>query len=216
MRQVLFHCLSERRYNLSPIFIPPNYIDGDDTICDNAYVTEADILFAAGLELEKDPRKNTQAINAYLNVIEREPTYVAAHINIGTIYYKQKKYVLAEKHYRIAISYDPRYAMARFDLGNVLDETGRVEEAIAEYKVALSLAPTYADAHYNLALAYEKSNKSTTAMKHWRAYVRLDPSSDWAKMARSMMKKAVSKSRIRLVRSNGRTRNKGTAALFIV
>jgi tetratricopeptide (TPR) repeat protein len=156
-------------------------------------------LFARGIALEENPITQTQAIAVYEKVLEMDPEHAAANINLGTLYYNRQDYVLAEKHYRIAISVDPRYALAYFDLGNVLDETGRVSEAIQAYNTALQLAPTYGDAHYNLALAYEKMKEPRKALKHWRAYVKLDSSGPWAVHARNQIKRILQTDGLKLV-----------------
>jgi tetratricopeptide (TPR) repeat protein len=158
-------------------------------------------LFARGISLEEDPSTHAEAIAAYYQVLEIEPSHAAAHINLGTLYYNRQDFALAEKHYRAAIEADPRYALAYFDLGNVLDETGRVVEAIQTYKTALQLAPTYADAHYNLALAFEKLREPRKALKHWQAYVRLDTSGPWSVHARSQIKRILQADGLKLVHS---------------
>lgn len=160
---------------------------------------EISALFARGITLEENPATQTEAMAAYLKVLELEPTHAAAHINLGTLYYNRQEFGLAEKHYRSAIESDPRYALAYFDLGNVLDETGRVQEAVQTYKVAIQLAPTYADAHYNLALAYEKMREPRKALKHWQSYVRLDTSGPWAVHARSQIKRILQADGLKLV-----------------
>jgi tetratricopeptide (TPR) repeat protein len=146
-------------------------------------------LFARGIALEDDPATAVEAIANYQKLLKLDPDYAPAHINLGTLYYNQSDYELAEAHYRKAIEADPRYALAYFDLGNVLDETQRVAEAIAAYRVALQLAPTYADAHYNLALAYERSRQPRLALRHWRAYLKLDGRGPWAVHARAQYRK---------------------------
>jgi tetratricopeptide (TPR) repeat protein len=162
---------------------------------------EAAVWFARGIALEEDPNTQTEAIAAYLKVLELESTHAAAHINLGTLYYNRQDFNLAEKHYREALQADPRYALAYFDLGNVLDETGRVQEAIQTYKTALQLAPTYADAHYNVALAYEKLREPRKALKHWQAYVRLDTTGPWAVHARNQIQRILQADGLKLVHS---------------
>jgi tetratricopeptide (TPR) repeat protein len=157
--------------------------------------------FARGVALEEDPNTQTEAIAAYLRVLDLEATHAAAHINLGTLYYNRQDFSLAEKHYRQALESDPRYALAYFDLGNVLDETGRVQEAIQTYKTALQLAPTYADAHYNLALAYEKCREPRKALKHWQAYIRLDTAGPWSIHARNQIKRILQADGLKLVHS---------------
>ena len=156
-------------------------------------------MFARGIALEEDPQRQQEAIQVYLQVLERDPDHAAAHINVGTLFYNRQDYGQAEKHYRRAIESDPRYALAYFDLGNVLEETGRVEEAIQTYKTALQLAPTYADAHYNLALAFEKIKQPRKALAHWRSYVKLDTSGPWAVHARNQIQRILQADGLKLV-----------------
>jgi tetratricopeptide (TPR) repeat protein len=164
-------------------------------------VTDVADLFARGIMLEEDPSTQSEAITAYLKVLEMEPMHAAAHINLGTLYYNRQEYMLAERHYRSAIEIDPRYALAHFDLGNVLDETGRVEEAINTYKTAIQLAPTYADAHYNIALAYEKTREPRKALQHWRAYVKLDTTGPWTVHAKHQIQRILQSDSLKLVHS---------------
>jgi tetratricopeptide (TPR) repeat protein len=170
----------------------------------NPHEDEVANWFARGISLEEDPNTQTEAIAAYLRVLDLEPAHAAAHINVGTLYYNRQDFNLAEKHYRHAIEADPRYALAYFDLGNVLDETGRVQEAIQTYKTALQLAPTYADAHYNLALAYEKCRDPRKALQHWQAYVRLDTAGPWSVHARNQIKRILQADGLKLVHSRPR------------
>jgi len=160
---------------------------------------EAAVWFARGIALEEDATMQTEAIAAYLKVLDLDSSHAAAHINLGTLYYNRQDFNLAEKHYRKALEADPRYALAYFDLGNVLDETGRVQEAIQTYKTALQLAPTYADAHYNLALAFEKIREPRKALKHWQAYVKLDTTGPWSVHARSQIQRILQADGLRLV-----------------
>jgi tetratricopeptide (TPR) repeat protein len=159
--------------------------------------------FARGIALEEDPNTQSEAISAYLKVLEVEPTHAAAHINLGTLYYNRQEFALAERHYRLAIESDPRYALAYFDLGNVLDETGRIKEAIQTYKTALQLAPTYADAHYNIALAYEKLREPRKALRHWQAYIKLDTSGPWSVHAQSQVKRILQSDTLKVVYRRG-------------
>jgi tetratricopeptide (TPR) repeat protein len=156
-------------------------------------------LFARGVALEEDPGTAKEAISSYKKVLKLDPDYAPAHINLGTLYYNQSDYELAEEHYRKAIQCDPRYALAYFDLGNVLDETQRLDEAIVAYTVALQLAPTYADAHYNLALAYQRSGRPRLALRHWRAYLKLDVEGPWALHARAQYKKLLESEKLKVV-----------------
>lgn len=155
--------------------------------------------FARGVSLEDDPSSHQEAIAMYRKVLELDPNFAPAHINIGTLFYNTQEYGLAEHHYRKAIECDPRYALAYFDLGNVLDETGRIPEAIQSYKTALQLAPTYADAHYNIALAYERIREPRKALNHWQAYLRLDAAGPWAVHAKAQIRRILEAEKLRVI-----------------
>ena len=156
-------------------------------------------FFNRGVALEDDPGSQEKAIESYHKVLQIDPNFAPAHINLGTLHYNSQDYALAELHYRKAIECDPRYALAYFDLGNVLDETGRIPEAIQAYKMALQLAPTYADAHYNIALAYERTREARKALAHWRAYTKLDVSGPWAIHARNQVRRILDGEKLRVV-----------------
>lgn len=165
--------------------------------------TTAAELFARGVAREDDPATQTEAIECYRRVLEIQPKHAAAHINLGTIYYHQREFGMAEEHYRAAVDADPRYALAHFDLANVLDETGRTGEAINAYQAVLMLAPTYADAHYNLALAYEKLREPRRALHHWRAYVKLDTSGPWSIHASNQIRRILAGDKLQIVYRTG-------------
>ena len=160
-------------------------------------------FFNRGVALEDDPASHERAIETYHKVLQLDPNFAPAHINLGTLHYNGQDYDKAEYHYRKAIECDSRYALAYFDLGNVLDETGRIPEAIQAYKTALQLAPTYADAHYNIALAYERTRDARKALIHWRAYSKLDVSGPWSIHAKNQIRRILDGEKLRVVYRRG-------------
>ncbi len=145
-------------------------------------------LFLAAVQAEEAGEKN-RAIALYEQIIECDPAYAPAFINLGTIFFHLRRFGRAEELYRTATEIDPGYVLAFFDLGNVLDELERPEESIQAYQQAVILSPHYADAHYNLALAYERKGEGRAALRHWQAYLRLDRSGPWADHARAQIRK---------------------------
>lgn len=152
-------------------------------------------LFLAAVQAEEAGDRQ-RAIEVYEQIIAADPTYAAAFINLGTIFFHQRQYGRAEALYRHASEVDPEYVLAFFDLGNVLDELDRPEESIAAYEQAVALAPRYGDAHYNLALAYERKGELRHALRHWQAYIRLDRSGPWADHARNQIRKLLSREKL--------------------
>ncbi|HVU45601.1 MAG TPA: tetratricopeptide repeat protein [Terracidiphilus sp.] len=159
-----------------------------------------------------------RAIALYEEILEIDPGYAAACINLGTLYFHLRQYGRAEELYRRATEIDPGYVLAYFDLGNVLDELERLDESIEAYCRAVELAPRYADAHYNLALAYERKGMERHALRHWRAYVRLDNRGPWADHARGQIGKLLEREKLAIAWRADRfvPPGKGSAALAVV
>ena len=159
-----------------------------------------------------------RAIGIYDEILARDSGYAPAYINLGTIYFRLRRYGRAEELYRRATEVDPGYVLAFFDLGNVLDELDRPEESIAAYRRAVELAPRYADAHYNLALAFERKGDSRQALRHWQAYARLDRTGPWAEHARGQIRRLLDHEKLSIAWRAERfvPPCKGSAALELV
>ena len=155
------------------------------------------------------------AIALYKEILEIDPQYAAACINLGTVYFHLRQYGRSEELYRRATEADPGYVLAYFDLGNVLDELNRLDESIDAYSKAVALSPRYADAHYNLALAYERSGQCRPALRHWQAYVKLDNRGPWADHAHGQIRKLLSREQLAIASraSHFIPPRKGTAKL---
>jgi len=173
--------------------------------------------FLAAVQAEEAGEKQ-RAISLYEEILEIDPAYAPASINLGTLHFHLRQYARAEELYRHAAQADPGYVLAFFDLGNVLDELDRPEESIAAYKQAVALSPRYADAHYNLALAYERKAQHRPALRHWQAYVRLDNRGPWADHARGQIRKLLSREKLTIAWRADRfiVPRKGLAALALV
>ncbi len=173
--------------------------------------------FLAAVQAEEAGERQ-RAIKLYKEILEIDPEYSAAYINMGTILFHQKNYELAEELYRRATVADPAYVLAYFDLGNVLDELLRPDESIAAYLQAVTLAPRYADAHYNLALAYERKGLRRQALRHWQAYIRIDNRGPWADHARGQIRKLIGREKLAIAAraESFIPPRKGTAALELV
>jgi Tfp pilus assembly protein PilF/DNA-binding transcriptional MerR regulator len=152
-------------------------------------VRESEAWFQKGLELEETGAPVEEAVDAYRKVLDLNPGAAGALVNLGTIYYRLRKFGEAEKYYRDAVEADPEYALAEFNLGNLYDEQGRMKEAFEHYRRALALNPQYADAHFNLALLCERLGDPLKAVHHWKTYLKLDHSGQWAEIARRQLER---------------------------
>jgi tetratricopeptide (TPR) repeat protein len=150
---------------------------------------EAEQWFEKGLDLEQTGAPMEEIIEAYRKASEIDPTSAGALVNLGTVYFNARNWREAERQYRKALEVDPRYALAYFNLGNLYDEQGDRAEALAHYLSAIRFQSNYADAHYNVALLYQSTGQPLKAMGHWKLYLKLDPNSSWAVIARRELAK---------------------------
>jgi tetratricopeptide (TPR) repeat protein len=150
---------------------------------------ESETWFQRGLDLEESSAPFEEVAEAYSKAIECNPGAAGAMVNLGTIYYRERRFKEAERYYREAVQSDPKYPLAEFNLGNLYDEQGRTAEAAAHYRRALALNPQYADAHFNLALLCERTGEVLKAVHHWKLYLKLDRSGSWADIARRQLER---------------------------
>ena len=139
------------------------------------------------MQLEETGAPVDKALDAYKKAIAANPYAAGALVNLGTLYYRMRKFTDAESHYQRAIEADPKYALAHFNLGNLYDEMGNIDRARSHYEAALAVNPSYSDAHFNLALLCERSGQALQAVGHWKAYLKLDGGSSWARVARRQL-----------------------------
>lgn len=124
------------------------------------------------MELERESPIEAQA--AYRHAIERDPTSVMAHINLGCLLHAAGSLAAAERHYRKALKCDSDHALAWYNLGVLLEDRERAAEALSAYEHAIATDPDLADAHYNLALLYERAGRKQEAVRHFAIYKRLE------------------------------------------
>jgi len=166
------------------VSFPPERKDKQRDEAANRKRREAENWFQRGLEIEQSGIGLEQAMDAYRVAIALDPELTAAMVNLGTLYFNAHQLDRAEKHYRRALEVNPEYPLALFNLGNLFDERGERTEAQRFYLQALKHDPNYSDAHYNLALLYQTLGQNMKAVHHWRAYIQLDPTTQWADIAR--------------------------------
>lgn len=185
--QLLFDFAEEEINKL--LQLPPSQKTGTSIAERLRTKLEADQWFERGLALEQTGAPYEQIIEAYQKAAELDPQSAGALVNLGTVFFNGHAWSDAEAQYKKALDLDPGYALAHFNLGNLYDERGDFQNALRHYHEALKHHVNYADAHYNLALLYQGMRDNLNAMRHWRAYLRLDPHSSWAHIARRELDK---------------------------
>lgn len=134
--------------------------------------------FLQGCELETDPQRIDDAIDAYRNALRCDTKFAAAYMNLGNLLYTKDRREEALACYQEACRIDPMMPEAHYNLGNLHEESEQLEWAIVEYRRALELSPEFADAHYNLAATLERVGSRIQARTHWERYLALTASSE--------------------------------------
>jgi len=124
------------------------------------------------------------AADAYRRAIALHPASPAAFFNLGNVLRAQGRPDAALELFRLAVTLDSSLSEAWYNIADVHEEQGRIGEAIECLKQCVAACPTFADAYYNLALCFEKLGERQDARRCWSEYLRLDPASDWANLAR--------------------------------
>jgi tetratricopeptide (TPR) repeat protein len=87
-------------------------------------------------------RNYPKAIEAYQNVIKRDPDFHKALFNLAFIYASKQDYAMAEQMYQRVIDLSPPYAdEAHFNLAVIQSKQGRKAQSIANLEKALAMNP---------------------------------------------------------------------------
>jgi tetratricopeptide (TPR) repeat protein len=139
--------------------------------------------FERGVELEEAERYD-EAAEAYRKAIGESPDCAETFFNLANVLRAAGKLEAAGEVYRLSIALGPEQAEAWYNLAGIEEEQGDLQAAVGSLEAALKACPSYADAHFNLALALEKTGRAREAPEHWATYLKLDPHSEWACVAR--------------------------------
>ena len=76
------------------------------------------------------------AIQEYNKALVINPDYAEAHRNLARVYYVQKKYLKAAKHYKKLTSLDPYDIDSYLYTASAYEKAQKYDEAIAELEIA--------------------------------------------------------------------------------
>ncbi len=114
-----------------------------------------------------------EAVRIYRSILERDPDFADAHVNLGRLLHESGDVYAGLVHYRAALSLRPGDATAAFNVGVALEDLGATADAITAYRRAIECDPRNPDAHYNLARLLEQSGKPDLAVRHLLLYRQL-------------------------------------------
>ena len=109
--------------------------------------------FRRGVEAHKQG-DHAQAEAAYLEVVEQEPGFAEAQMNLGLLLHDLNRLDAAIQRLRTAIRLDPGLAAAHFFLGMDLYLTSRFEGALSSLRTVRDLAPGTPQLSYWLGMTF--------------------------------------------------------------
>ena len=144
--------------------------------------------FEHALALEEEERYEAAAA-LYRRAIALSPGWAEAHFNLANVLRMLERDEGAEEIYLLAVAMDPSNELAWYNLADVQEEEGRLDAAVESLHAAIRACPTFADAHFNLASCLEQLGDRDGAKRHWGSYLKLDPESEWATIARDHLRR---------------------------
>lgn len=120
-------------------------------------------------------RKFEEAIDLYLQALERKPLYWSSNCNLAYSYYALGKYAEAERYLLRAMEIYPRNVRQYFCLGLIQMKLGRLENAAAMIGHAIELQPQEPDYHYGLGLVLKQQGNLTAALTELNAELIIRP-----------------------------------------
>jgi DNA-binding transcriptional MerR regulator len=140
--------------------------------------------YLEGARYDEEPTTFDRAEACYRRAIDLDPSFGHALTNLGNLRFRRGALEEAESLYRRALAVDPEQPEAFYNLGFIASEHGDHPEARRCFSSAITSDPAFADAHFNLAMTLEALGERSAARSHWKTYLALEPSGEWAEIAR--------------------------------
>lgn len=117
------------------------------------------------------------ATQEYIAVQQLNSDRPEAHLNLGLLYVKEKRFADAEAELKIALSLDPSFGPAAVNLADLNRELGRDADGERVLREAIARSPADAALEHSLGLALVRSGHAPEALAHLASASRLDPAS---------------------------------------
>lgn len=137
----------------------------------DAYNTEG--YFLKGI-IRKDIKDTAQAISSFQTVLQIDPTYRDASIQLGLLYSGQKN-PLAIKYFDNAFRQDTTDVFPLFAKGMYYQREEALEEAKNVYRECIRRNKGYADAYQNLGYVLIQQDSLETALRQFNIVITLEP-----------------------------------------
>jgi Tfp pilus assembly protein PilF len=138
---------------------------------------DASARLARGLALERTGDL-AGATREHEAAVAADPSFGQAHVNLISLYGRQRDWTRAEAHYRAAVALGSGLAEAHYNYGVLLLLQDRVAEAEPVFEQAVAANPQHAAAWHNLGQIAERRGDLAAAATRYRRAVEEAPADD--------------------------------------
>ena len=137
---------------------------------------------------------NEAELQAYRDILARDPKNVMAATNLGNKLYDAGRYAEAIPYYQQAFALDAKNPNLSTDLGTALWYSGRADEALAQYQKSLAADPQHAQTLFNMGIVrLEGKQDALGAIEAWQTLLSKHPSYPEADKVKRLMTDAQQK-----------------------
>ena len=122
-----------------------------------------------------ESRRYAEARTECLAMLQEQPDFGLALINLGRIDMGLGDFAAAKAHLERGLKTDPHHADGHNRVGVCLTKLGKPREAVARFERALELDPKFSGAHSNLGVALVTIGEVERAIDHYRKALSISP-----------------------------------------
>lgn len=123
----------------------------------------------------QETKDTARAISSFQTVVELDPGYYDAYIQLGNIFSKRNN-PLAAQYYTNALRVRPSSTEALYNRGLFLQNVGKLDLAEKDYQAILNMNPNYPDASFNLGyIQLVLRNDPKSAIPYFTDAIRSNP-----------------------------------------
>ena len=115
------------------------------------------------------------ALAAYSTVLDIDPDYVQAHVNLVAVYGEVGDYELAARHYERSVALNSSISEAHYNYGVALHFAGDYRGASDAFRKAVEINPHDPNTLANLATSLEELGRDAEADRHYRLALANNP-----------------------------------------
>jgi len=147
-------------------------------------------FYNLGCSLEK-LKLEEEAMLAYSHALKICPNYENAFYNLGCLYYRSNKFILASDMFKKSIELCSDL-FSYLNLGNCYAKLKNYKEACECFKKVINLNAKVSDAYHSLALNLEHLEMNEEALNYLEKLIKIDPNNEVVKVDYSRIKNKLS------------------------